>query len=218
MDAQPDRVGVVSDIHANAVAFEAVRADMPSVDALVCAGDLVGYGPSPGSCLETIRSNSIPTVRGNHDQAVANGWGYESGDEYARDTLADEQLEWLQQRPLQRTLFDGRVKLVHDTPTDPGSWEYTRNFTSDLLGDEDFLIVGHTHIQDAETFPDGVVLNPGSVGQPRDNDPKAAYAVIDLIDQAVTLHRVAYDIATVQHRIKLAGISDRNARRLKRGR
>jgi len=218
MNASPDRIGVVSDIHANSVAFEAVLDDMPEVDAVVCAGDIVGYGPSPRACLEMVRVDNIPTVRGNHDAAVADNWGYESGDEYAYETLTDDEKAWLQQRPIERTLFDGQVKIVHDTPTNPGSWQYVREFTPKLLEDEDVSILGHTHVQQAEQFADGIVLNPGSVGQPRDGDPKAAYAVVDLDTLEVTLHRVRYDIAIVQHRIKIAEISGKNAHRLENGR
>lgn len=208
------RVGVLSDVHGNAVALAAVLQDMPSVDALVCAGDIVGYGPSPGSCLETIRDKGVPTVAGNHDRAVVQGRPYESGDEYAHRTLSESALAWLSDLPRDRTLFDGRLKVVHDHPEERNRYTIPAAFDPGLLGAEDVLVLGHTHIQHAETFDDGIVVNPGSVGQPRDGDPDAAYAVVDLTAGTVDCRRVPYDISLVQDRIEATDIDAHNGERL----
>jgi len=219
--AGPTRIGLVSDIHANHVALQAVLDDMADrdVETLVCAGDLVGYGPSPAECIRAVRSRDVPTVEGNHDRAVADGWGYESGDEYAYRILDEEVLEWLANLPRERSLFDGRIRVLHDHPAERDRYTYPADFNPALLRDEDVLVLGHTHVQHAEHFDEGVVVNPGSVGQPRDGDPAAAYAITDLTEPSVELHRVPYDVQRVQVQIKnVNAISNRNANRLLEGR
>jgi putative phosphoesterase len=210
-------VGLLSDIHGNAVALEAVLEDIDDVDTLVCAGDVVGYGPSPGQCIDLIRDREIPTVEGNHDRAVVNAHPYESGDRYASRTLSAEKVAWLENLPRERLLFDGRLKVVHDHPEEQDRYTIPAAFDPILLGEEAVLVLGHTHIQHAEEFDDGIVVNPGSVGQPRDRDPDAAYAVVDIDAMNVDLHRVPYDIDTVQRRIEDTSIDSYNARRLTTG-
>lgn len=221
MGATPTRIGVLSDIHANAVALRAVLADIESVDALVCAGDIVGYGPSPEQCVSMIRDRDIPTVQGNHDRAVMNGQPHESGDEYAYDTLSNDAIAWLRTLPESHRLFDDRLKIVHNHPDPnkqgPGIRIRPSDFTPELLETEDILVLGHTHIQHAETYDQGIVVNPGSVGQPRDGNPDAAYAIVNMVDHSVDLRRVPYDISRVQTRIRDAGIEERNATRLEQG-
>lgn len=217
-------VGVISDIHGNEVALNAVLADMPAVDALVCAGDVVGYNPWPSECVDEMRRRSVPTVMGNHDRAVASGAAFRfnsmaaAGVEHAREELTDEQLAWLDALPDERTEFDARMKLVHGHPDDPDRYTYPDEFSPRLLGEEDVLVLGHTHVQHAERYGDGIVLNPGSVGQPRDGDPRAAYAVVDLDGLDVSLHRVEYDIDTVQEAVRAAGLPERIGTRLSKGR
>jgi putative phosphoesterase len=218
------QIGVISDIHGNKVALDAVLADMPDVDALVCAGDVVGYNPWHSECVEAVRERSIPTVSGNHDRAVAGGGRFAfnslagAGVSHARETLTDDQIEWLAALPTTCREFDGRVRIVHGHPEDPDRYTYTREFSPRLLGDEDALVLGHTHVQGHERFDEGVVLNPGSVGQPRDGDPQAAYAVLDLDGLAVAQHRVEYDIDRVQKAVADANLPARIGNRLAEGR
>jgi len=218
------QIGVISDIHGNKVALDAVLADMPPVDALVCAGDVVGYNPWHGACVEAVRERSIPTVMGNHDRAVAGGGQFAfnsmagAGVEHARETLTDDQAAWLADLPTTRTEFDGRVRLAHGHPDDPDRYTYPREFSPRLLGDEQALVLGHTHVQGHERFEDGVVLNPGSVGQPRDGDPRAAYAVLDLDDLTVAEYRVTYDVGRVQDAVADSGLPARIGERLEEGR
>ncbi|PSP44278.1 metallophosphoesterase, partial [Halobacteriales archaeon QH_6_64_20] len=208
-------VGVISDIHGNRVALEAVLADMPDVDALVCAGDVVGYNPWHAECIEVVREREVPTVIGNHDRAVAGdtGFGFNSmagaGVRHARETLDDDQVEWLAGLPDERLACEGRVKLVHGHPENPDRYTYPAEFGPGLLGEEDVLVMGHTHVQHHEVYEEGVVVNPGSVGQPRDGDPRAAYAVLDLDAPAVTEHRVTYDIDRVVEAVREAGLPER---------
>jgi len=218
------QVGLLSDIHGSKVALEAVLADMPAVDALVCAGDVVGYNPWHGACLEAVRERSIPTVQGNHDRAVAGGaaFGFNSlagaAVRHARAQLSDAQTAWLGDLPISRRVLDGRVRLVHGHPAEPDRYTYPADFGPELLGEEEVLVLGHTHVQHHERYDAGVVVNPGSVGQPRDGDPRAAYAVLDLDELSVTERRVSYDIDRVKRAIADAGLPERLGTRLEEGR
>ena len=218
------RVGVISDVHANRVALEAVLGDMPDVDALVCAGDVVGYNPRPAPCVETLREQDVPTVMGNHDRAVVTGTGFagngmaDAGVEHARERLDETAMEWLSDLPEERLLFEGRMKVVHGHPDDPNRYTYPALFSERLLDGEDVLVMGHTHVQAHERYDDGVVMNPGSVGQPRDDDPRAAYAVVDLEALTVEERRVEYDVDRVVDAVEAAGLPRRTGQRLRKGR
>ncbi|NKE34662.1 metallophosphoesterase family protein [Natronococcus sp. JC468] len=220
------RVGLISDVHGNRVALEAVLADMPAVDELLCAGDVVGYNPWPAACVDELRERSVPTVMGNHDAAVADETPFRfnsmarAGVEHALEQLSADQLAWLADLPEERLECEDRVKLVHGHPDDPDRYtRYTRpgEFSPRLLGDEDVLVLGHTHVQHVERYGEGIVLNPGSVGQPRDGDPRAAYAVLDLEAMTVETHRVEYDIGEVKDAVAAAGLPERIGSRLERG-
>ncbi len=217
------RVGLISDIHGNRVALEAVLDDMPAVDRLVCAGDVVGYNPWPADCVDAMRERGVPTVVGNHDAAVVSGTAFrfnemaKAGVEYARRELDDEQMGWLEALPEKRLLCEDRVKVVHGHPDDPDRYTYPADFSARLLEQVDVLVLGHTHVQHAEKYGQGVVVNPGSVGQPRDSDPKAAYAVLDLGSLEIDLRRVGYDVEAVQRKIREEGLPERLGTRLARG-
>ncbi len=218
------RVGLLSDIHGNKVALDAVREDMPAVDALVCAGDIVGYNPWPADCVGWVRENAVPTVMGNHDRAVAGGDSFRfnsqagAGVRYAREQLSEADIEWLAGLPDQRRLLDGRLKVVHGHPDDPDRYTFPEDFTADLLGEVDVLVLGHTHLQHHERFEEGIVVNPGSVGQPRDGDPRAAYAVLDVDESTVEQRRVEYDIEAVIEAIEETDLPGEIGRRLQQGR
>lgn len=218
------RVGVISDIHANKIALDAVLDDLPPVEALVCAGDIVGYNPWPADSVDIVRDRNIPTVMGNHDRMVVTNRNFRgnpmarAGVKHARAQLNETQHDWLASLPEERTLFDGALKLVHGHPRDPDHYTYPEEFSPNLLGDERLLIMGHTHVQYSEIYETGMVLNPGSVGQPRDGDPRAAYAVIDIDSLSIEERRVTYDIETVQAAIEDAGLPTRTGTRLAKGR
>ena len=230
------KVGVISDIHGNRVALRAVLTDMPEVDHLVCAGDVVGYNPWHADCVDAMRGDPaalpegpwptapVPTVIGNHDRAVAgetpfrfNGMA-RAGVEHASGQLDDDQLAWLAALPETLLLFEDRVKIVHGHPEDPDHYTYPDEFGPDLLDGETLLVMGHTHRQHHEVYDDGIVCNPGSVGQPRDGDARAAYAVVDLDERTVHEHRVAYDTAAVVDAVEAAGLPPRIGARLTQGR
>ncbi|WP_435068107.1 metallophosphoesterase family protein [Haloplanus sp. C73] len=223
------RLGVLSDIHGNRIALDAVLDDMPAVDGLVCAGDVVGYNPWPAECVAAVRERSIPTVLGNHDRAVARDGGAHfngmarAGVAHARDVLDDDAMAWLADLPTERTVADGRVKLVHGHPADPDRYTYPEEFSARMLDGEDLLVTGHTHVQGHRVFDGGIVMNPGSVGQPRDGNPKAGYAVVELGDGSggdavrVEERRVEYDVDAVVDAVEEAGLPRRIGSRLRTG-
>jgi putative phosphoesterase len=233
------RIGLLSDIHANRVALETVLDDMPAVDRLICAGDVVGYNPHPEPCVAAVRGRSglladrgvdvptpLPTVQGNHDRTVETPERYRhnrmahAGLELARERLDDGDRAWLADLPEQRYRHDGRVRVVHSHPTETDRYVRPGEFPllADHFGDEAVLVLGHTHVQHHKHVEGTLVVNPGSVGQPRDRDPRAAYAVLDLDGEpTVTDHRVPYDVDRVRADIEAAGLPDRTGARLERG-
>jgi predicted phosphodiesterase len=234
------RVGLVSDVHANRIALEAVLEAMPPVDRLVCAGDVVGYNPHPADCVAAVRGRSslladhavdvptpLPTVRGNHDRTVETPERYRhnrmahAGLELARERLSGDDRAWLANLPEGRTLYDGRFRMVHSHPERTDEYVMPGEFRllAEHLGGEAVLVLGHTHVQHHERVDGTLVVNPGSVGQPRDGDLRAAFAVLDLDgnDASVTEHRVGYDIDRVREDVEAAGLPSRTGSRLERG-
>jgi len=224
------RIGLLSDVHANRVALDAVLDDLPPVERLVCAGDVVGYGPWPGECVERLSERDVPCVMGNHDRAVARDTPFRfnhmaaAGVEYARAQLKEGAMDWLSGLPATRRLFDGRLAVAHGHPSDPDRYTYPREFGEHLLdaasgpdGPPQVLVLGHTHVQGHAVLDDGIVCNPGSVGQPRDGDPRAAYAVLELDAGTVVERRVAYDVDAVCEGVEAAGLPERIGTRLREG-
>jgi putative phosphoesterase len=205
------KILVLADIHANWPALSAIR---ESFDACFFLGDLVDYASNPVPCLEWVQANASAAVRGNHDHAVAQRIVARGGSGFRKLAAATRPLQWallaprhlkyLARLPVTRHLRVGetRFALMHATPRDPMD-EYLTNdssaWQSRLNGiDADIVCVGHSHMQFRLDFDRVQVVNPGSVGQPRDGDPRCAYAVIE--DGKVHLRRVEYDIdATVAH-------------------
>jgi putative phosphoesterase len=213
------KILVLADIHANWPALSAID---ESFDVCLFLGDLVDYASNPVPCVEWVRDNATAAVRGNHDHAVAQKIVARGGSGFRQLAAATRPLQWkvlsprhlkyLARLPVTRHLRIGetRFALVHATPRDPMD-EYLvddpAGWQARLNGiDADLVCVGHSHIQFHFELNGVQVLNPGSVGQPRDGDPRAAYAVIE--DGKVHLRRVAYDIdATLTH-LRQAGIDE----------
>ncbi|MFB6069034.1 MAG: metallophosphoesterase [Halobacterium sp.] len=217
------RIGLISDVHANRPALEAVLADLPDVDRLLHAGDAIGYNAWPAECVATLRERDVDSVMGNHDRTVARRTNFrrnrmaQAGVQKALEDLSGENLAWIDDLPTTRTCCDGRVRVVHGHPDDPDRYTYPDEFSPGLLDEEDVLVMGHTHVQHAEQFEAGIVVNPGSVGQPRDNDPRAGYAVVDLDALTVETHRVEYDVDAAAEGVQAAGLPHQTGERLKRG-
>ncbi|MEW5831080.1 MAG: metallophosphoesterase family protein [Chloroflexota bacterium] len=242
------RVLVISDIHANLVALEAVLADTGTVDEVWCLGDTVGYGPDPNGCVERLRG--IPNlglcVAGNHDAAVLGDMPFVEFNhdarrslEWQREALTGENADFLRSLPTSKQVC-GDVTIAHGSPRDP-TWEYILNTLAARLNfeafDTDFCFVGHSHVQSIfyynkerdrisldvpregkliELKP-RTIINPGSVGQPRDRDPRSAYAIYDSESRTWESRRVVYDIPAVQREIIAAGLPERHALRLAEG-
>ncbi len=139
-----------------------------------------------------------------------------AGAAYAMHELDEEAMDWLASLPETRTV--GGVRVAHGHPDDPDRYVYPALFSGDLLDEARALVLGHTHVQGYERFPEGVVVNPGSVGQPRDGDPRAAYAVLETDGLAVEERRVAYDIDAVVADVREAGLPEAIGTRLRKGR
>ena len=228
------RYAVVADIHGNLPALEAVIDAMPAVDRWLCAGDTVGYNPWPADCLARVQELDAATVMGNHDRAVASDTGFRfnsmaaAGVTYARDELDADAIDWLDSLPNRQTVADGDILLVHGHPENPDRYTYPDEFSPAMLeNDARVTITGHTHVQGVREFEEGIVMNPGSVGQPRDGDPDAAFAVLDISDSddaggtatiAVETHRVSYDIDRVIDAVEDAGLPEKIGTRLRSGR
>jgi putative phosphoesterase len=205
------RILLLADIHANWPALAAIREPF---DACLFLGDLVDYGTDPAPCIEWVRTHARAAVRGNHDHAVAQRIVARGGSGFRELAAATRPLNWqvlesghlkyLARLPVTLNfVVDGlRYLLVHATPRDPMD-EYLiddpAGWEARLHGIEaDIVCVGHSHVQFQLDLNGTRIVNPGSVGQPRDGDPRCAYAVIE--DGKVRFGRVEYDIdATIRH-------------------
>lgn len=227
------KIGVISDTHGNYTALKAVLDDMPDVDKLVSLGDNVGYGPHPAVVVATVREQADSSLYGNHEsylETPANCSGNHDayqGIMHAREQLTDDQLRWSANRPYQ-AVIDDELFIAHGHPDPETPFKYVRDSNVTQLipyfrdGDFSLLAVGHSHVQfkqDLSKFHDdaGVVFNPGSVGQPRDNDPRAAYGIADTDTGTVELHRVEYDVEYVISDIEAAELPSASGERLRTG-
>ena len=240
------RVLVISDIHANLTALEAVLDDAGAYESVWCLGDLVGYGPDPNECVELIQS--VPNLHcliGNHDHAALGmipisrfNQDAQTGIKWTMDALTEENRDYLKSLPAIITIDN--FTLAHGSPREP-IWEYILDVhladVNFAFVNSDFCLVGHSHLplifyrdnHRAYTMPISIpedepfslkprmILNPGSVGQPRDLDPRAAYAILELDHQTWEARRVSYDITDVQLRILQSGLPERHATRLVAG-
>ena len=213
------RVLVVSDIHGNLAALEAVNAEPR--DAVVCLGDLVNYGPKPGACVRWAMANADIVVQGNHDRAIADNvptrcreqfrWLVDATAPIAKSELNTGETIYLGGLPqiVLRTFDDVRYMFVHAAPSDP-LYRYlgpdAEQWAAELGGVEaDVLMVGHTHLQFDLTLGSQRVVNPGSVGQPKDGNPHAAYAIIE--DGTITLKRMGYPVQHTVDSLRVEGVA-----------
>lgn len=218
------RILVIADLHANWAALQAVAAE--PFDLCLCLGDLVDYGVEPAPCIDWVRRHATFTVRGNHDHGAAQnvlvngkfGFKYLTGVTRAvtRERLGKDDLRYLGKLPVSRTVsIDGtRILLVHASPRDPLD-EYSPadpDFWARRLQnvDVDVVCIGHTHQPYVLEVGGKLVINPGSVGQPRDGDPRASYAIIQ--DYNVELKRIEYPVEKTVEAIQASPLaqSDRD--------
>lgn len=237
----------MSDIHANYTALEAVLRDAGDVDETWCLGDLVGYGPDPNAVVEEVGEiPNLTCLMGNHDVAVIGKMSLDTFNGEAQRSLMHHEkvltasnMDFIRSLPTHKK-SRGDATIAHGSPRDP-LWEYILNALTARLNfdhfDTPWCFVGHSHIQSVfakdeqndrvtleYTKPDvpiqlrpKLILNPGSVGQPRDRDPRAAYAIYDTEARTWTPRRVEYNIAEVQQRIREAGLPEKHAVRIGEG-
>lgn len=227
------KLAVLSDIHANIHALEAVLAeiDRQDVDLIVCLGDLVGYGAFPNEVIETIRRRNIPTIRGNYDDGVGFGktecgCAYKLPEDEARGQFS---FDWTKARVTERNrqylaslldtmtleLFDKTLWFVHGSPRRINEYLFQDRPEEALihaLGGRkvDALFCGHTHLP-YDRVVDGIhFVNTGSAGKPKDGDPRAAYALVAVTEQEirVELPRVAYDVSAAADAIRASDLPD----------
>lgn len=241
------KLALISDIHANLEALTAVLAhcDEEGAERIICLGDVIGYGANPVECLDLVAQRCEVTLMGNHEYAALGLVSTQSYNEVARATtewtremLDQSLLESLADLPLDYE--DGSLYFVHASPFEPDRWHYIVSPESALLGfqhfDRHLCFLGHSHVPMVfEENPSGLpycypaesfvikkekryLVNVGSVGQPRDNDPRASYAIVDTDAQEVLFHRVAYDISLTQQRMAQAELPEPLISRLAVGR
>ncbi len=240
--------GLISDIHANLEAFDAVLEKLAGADAFVCMGDVVGYGPDPGPCIDLLSSlPSLTCIAGNHDLAAAGLTGLGRFNPHARHAidwtmqqLSDDHKQYLARlRPSAHVedaeLVHGALPNYMDYITSPDEAMVT---FAEMRGS--LLFIGHTHVTecyrnlpdsdfpDQKAIPGGMIvelssgiryiINPGSVGQPRDGNPEASYGLYDFEARTVKLSRVRYDYRRTQRKMRRAGLPAFLVDRLSQGR
>src|SRR6266705_3517786 len=200
------RLAVLSDVHSNLPALQAVLADVDRIapDGIWVAGDLVGYNPWPNEVLEILRERHVRAIRGNHDRGAIGGdtsWFNElaaEGVRWTRIHLAPAGVGYLKdlEDRTRSTMPEGVVAMYHGSPRNDD--EYVFPWTADEAlvqkAGAPFVILGHTHLPMARSFRSGLLVNPGSVGQPRDSDPRAAWGLLDLTRRTFAIRRVPYDL------------------------
>jgi putative phosphoesterase len=234
-----ERVAVITDIHANLPALEAVLVAIESsgVDQVYCGGDLVGYGPHPNQVCAMIEARGIPTIYGNYDYAIGrdlDDCGCAYRDRHDRE-LGQRSVEWTLERTSRRSkdfmrglpfdlrfeLGSNRVRLVHGSPRKVNEYLFedkpTRTFERIAAGaDCNVLVFGHTHRPWIHEYGGVVFVNCGSVGKPKDGDPRAAYALLELDRDRVVagIERVDYDAEAVAREVTAAGLPGEYADKL----
>lgn len=237
---------VISDIHANLTALEAVLLAAGEIESVWCLGDVVGYGPDPNECIACLQAlSSLICLQGNHDAAAVDNLPLFSFNqeartsiEWLRGVLTEDSLDFLRSLPTREQ--KGDFTLVHASPRQP-MLEYLldthaagENFD---FFETPYCLAGHTHIPVIFSRPTSqsivyldipkpdlirsleprAVINPGSVGQPRDRDPRAAFAILDTEENSWDYRRIPYDIPAVQKRMRTAGLPERHIKRLEVG-
>lgn len=237
------RLAIISDIHANLPALEAVLHDIaaqPGIDRVYCLGDLVGYAPFPNEVIARIRALGIPTIMGNYDDGTGFGrdecgCAYKNavdkllGDQsfaWTKANTAEENKAFLRELlPEIRVEADGvRILLVHGSPRRINEYLFEDRPPSSFrrlaqMADADVIAFGHTHIPYAKLVDGVLFVNVGSVGKPKDGDPRACYVLLDVAEGTVGVkyRRVAYDVAAVAEAIRQSGLPDGFAVQLERG-
>jgi predicted phosphodiesterase len=228
------KIAVISDIHSNLEALStALRTIVEQeVDEIFCLGDVVGYGPDPAECVELVRKVCKVCLRGNHDEAVAMEQGVEilpkdgqAAARHNRQQLSPDQIDYLNELPYVHQ--EHNCTFVHATPKDPEMWIRFDSISDVAVQFEHMTtpicFIGHTHMPTVMADRIGVfrvrkgpryIINCGSIGQPRDNDPRLSYGIFDTEEISYQNYRIDYDIKKTAANILRAGLPKRLSRRL----
>jgi len=220
------KIGIISDIHGNVYGLRAVLEKLKDVDVILCAGDIVGYYPFVNEVFEELKKHRVIFIKGNHDRTFLGEEEMASkvindSLKVAREIISKENLAWLKKtKPYLRVELDGiKIEIDHESP-----WNTSERVYPDFSGFEKFnevnadvIILGHTHYPLVKKVGEKMVINPGSCGQPRDNNPLASAAIFNTKTRKLDIIRVAYDQRPVIEAVKNYGLSDELIDILKRG-
>ena len=226
------KVGIISDIHSNKEALRAVLEELDSmnVEKILCCGDLVGYCASPNETVGMIERRHITCVKGNHDQGISGGNfrfnpSARKALEWNKEKLNEKNKDFLRSLPERKviTLDNRKALLVHGSPRDPIK-EYVypedvseRWIETNKISDYDLVIMGHTHAPFTKRIGGTLIINPGSVGQPRNREPGAHYEIIDTSSMTSHHYVANYDIEKAANKIKMQGLPEKLSQRLLKG-
>ena len=201
------KIGIISDIHSNLDALVKVLKELKleGVEDIFCCGDIVGYNAYPNECIQMIRENKIKTVMGNHDLSVI------TGDTSNFNELATEAVEWTSRelypsslkflsalpREMRLDISGVKIYITHGSPRSISEYIFPNipaSYILEQVKDSDIILLGHTHFPMIKRASGKIIINPGSVGQPRDLDPRGAYAILDITHHKAEIKRFDYDI------------------------
>ncbi len=209
------KIALLADIHANLPALEAVMRDIPKVDSVVCAGDILGYYADINEVCDLLRRRGAAVIRGNHDcyitglmqPSLERVAAYRT--EWTRQKLEADHFKWLASlsAEMNYNLDSKLVRIRHASPWDEETYLYPDSvrLSEIKLRHDEFLVIGHTHYPMIRRCGEGMIINPGSVGQPRDWNPMASYAILDTQTADVDFRRVSYDVQGLQGRLTQMG-------------
>jgi putative phosphoesterase len=213
-------IGVVSDIHGNYEALISVMSDMPEVDSIFCCGDIVGYGPSPRKCVEYAMNNFDKTVKGNHEEMLLKGEKYNSscareGLLLSQERLYSKHYNWINN--LSEQVLNRNIHMIHSHPEEHHKRVHEEDIREDFSKymEREILLYGHIHVPIKLVFENSLVVNPGSVGQPRDGISKASYALIKPEKKEAEIRRVEYEIGKTIEKAENRGLPESYADRLR---
>jgi putative phosphoesterase len=231
------RIGLISDVHGNLPALETVLEALrdASVDTIFCLGDTVGYGPYPNECLALVREKCSVVLKGNHDSGLIGETSVEDFNQYglkallwSKERVTEENKEYLRELPFM--VIRENITLAHASPLRPAEWSYILTLRAARVNFSAFTtticFIGHTHVpviinedMSVGEFRKGTrcIINIGSVGQPRDGNPNACFAIYDTGEDTFALYRIPYDIQKTADAIVAAGLPEYLARRLFHG-
>ena len=222
-------VGLISDVHSNATALKAVLSEMDKIgiEKILHAGDIIGYNPYPNETIEMFIGNKITSILGNHDRAIITG-DYSEFNPYAaaallwtKKVLSPGNFEYIKSLKNREhfTIDNIHFVAIHGSPRDVDEYIFPVNVSAHFLADAkaDVLVLGHTHVQFKKEYSPGIILNPGSVGQPRDENPDAAFAVYDTMTNFAKLKRINYDVEKVIEDMHNAHLPNKLGIRLRYG-